>query len=225
MKQYVCSICGYVYDEAVSGPWEALPADWKCPICKAGKEAFRVLEEAPQPQAQLEKPHVETELSPMEMSIICSNLARGCEKQYLFEEMDGFQKLAEFFRRNGGEKTFSSVLFEGYRRGKRAARGVAGDVAEAGFVYRLRKRKGAAVHYRDFSALQENFNGIEFHTRYCCEHMFPGPHSDAVRKREAGKTLVLFDYRLNNVGELAGFVCKPDAGALRGHQAHRRLFA
>ena len=96
MKQYVCSICGYVYDEAVSGPWEALPADWKCPICKAGKEAFRVLEEAPQPQAQLEKPHVETELSPMEMSIICSNLARGCEKQYLFPQMEAFQKLADF---------------------------------------------------------------------------------------------------------------------------------
>ena len=92
---------------------------------------------------------------------------------------------AEFFRRNGGEKTFSSVLFEGYRRGKRAARSVAGDVAEAGFVYRLRKRKGAAVHYRDFSALQKNFNSIKFHTRYRCEHMFPGPHSDAVRKREA----------------------------------------
>lgn len=98
MKQYVCSICGYVYDEAVSGPWEALPADWKCPICKAGKEAFRVREEAPQPQAQLEKPHVETELSPMEMSIICSNLARGCEKQYLFPQMEAFQKLADFFR-------------------------------------------------------------------------------------------------------------------------------
>ena len=98
MKQYVCSICGYVYDEAVSGLWEALPADWKCPICKAGKEAFRVREEAPQPQAQLEKPHVETELSPMEMSIICSNLARGCEKQYLFPQMEAFQKLADFFR-------------------------------------------------------------------------------------------------------------------------------
>ena len=98
MKQYVCSICGYVYDEAVSGPWEALPADWKCPICKAGKEAFRVREEAPQPQAQLEKPHVEMELFPMEMSIICSNLARGCEKQYLFPQMEAFQKLADFFR-------------------------------------------------------------------------------------------------------------------------------
>ena len=34
----------------------------------------------------------------MEMSIICSNLARGCEKQYLFPQMEAFQKLADFFR-------------------------------------------------------------------------------------------------------------------------------
>ena len=34
----------------------------------------------------------------MEMSIICSNLARGCEKQYLQEESENFKKLAEFFR-------------------------------------------------------------------------------------------------------------------------------
>ena len=34
----------------------------------------------------------------MEMSIICSNLARGCEKQYLPQQADDFRKLAEFFR-------------------------------------------------------------------------------------------------------------------------------
>ena len=34
----------------------------------------------------------------MEMSIICSNLARGCEKQYLSQQAEDFRKLAEFFR-------------------------------------------------------------------------------------------------------------------------------
>ncbi|MGN0807842.1 MAG: rubrerythrin family protein [Candidatus Coproplasma sp.] len=34
----------------------------------------------------------------MEMSIICSNLARGCEKQYLPNESENFKKLASFFR-------------------------------------------------------------------------------------------------------------------------------
>lgn len=83
MNQYVCSICGYIHDEAVGGKWEDLPADWKCPLCGAGKDAFKPKEEKTASQEVLEKPHVDKELSPMEMSIICSNLARGCEKQYL----------------------------------------------------------------------------------------------------------------------------------------------
>ena len=98
MKQYVCSICGYIHDEAVGGKWEDLPDDWKCPVCKAGKEAFKPKEEKTASQEVLEKPHVDKELSPMEMSIICSNLARGCEKQYLPQQADDFRKLAEFFR-------------------------------------------------------------------------------------------------------------------------------
>ena len=97
MKQYVCSICGYVYDETVDGPWEELPEDWKCPLCGADKSAFREKTEPAQPAGTLEKPHVEKELSAMEMSVICSNLARGCEKQYKEEEAGLFRELAEYF--------------------------------------------------------------------------------------------------------------------------------
>lgn len=100
MKQYVCSICGYVYDEAVNGPWGALPDDWKCPLCGADKAAFREKAE-PTGAGSVgapEKPHVERELSAMEMSVICSNLARGCEKQYMEPQMQSFRKLADFFR-------------------------------------------------------------------------------------------------------------------------------
>ena len=97
MKQYVCTICGYIFDEGTGGKWEDLPGNWKCPICGAGKDAFRLkAEEAP--REPMEKPHVERELSPMEMSVICSNLARGCEKQYLPEQAAAFLKLADFFR-------------------------------------------------------------------------------------------------------------------------------
>ena len=88
----------YIHDEAVGGKWEDLPADWKCPVCKAGKDAFKPKEEKTASQEVLEKPHVDKELSPMEMSIICSNLARGCEKQYLPQQADDFRTLAEFFR-------------------------------------------------------------------------------------------------------------------------------
>ncbi|MDY4641788.1 MAG: rubredoxin, partial [Erysipelotrichaceae bacterium] len=57
--QYVCGICGYIQDEAVDGKWEDLPADWKCPICKAGKYAFEP-KEAKTSQEVFERPHVDT---------------------------------------------------------------------------------------------------------------------------------------------------------------------
>jgi rubredoxin len=37
--KWECTICGYIYDEDV--PFEKLPADWKCPVCGAGKAAFK----------------------------------------------------------------------------------------------------------------------------------------------------------------------------------------
>jgi len=49
MKKYVCDVCGYVYDPAVGDPdngvapgtaFEALPDNWVCPVCGAGKEDF-----------------------------------------------------------------------------------------------------------------------------------------------------------------------------------------
>ncbi len=93
MKEYICTVCGYVHK--TDGE---LPDDFKCPLCGAGKAAFVLKEDTTKIEATLEKPHTEKELSPMEMSIICSNLARGCEKQYVSEECGNFKKLAEFFK-------------------------------------------------------------------------------------------------------------------------------
>ncbi len=94
MKEYICTVCGYVHKTEGE-----LPEDFKCPLCGAGRDAFKLKEAtASKTEATLEKPHVEKELTPMEMSIICSNLARGCEKQYMPNESESFKKLAEFFR-------------------------------------------------------------------------------------------------------------------------------
>ena len=47
--KYVCSLCGYVYDEAEGSPetgvapgtpFEQLPEDWACPLWGAGREEF-----------------------------------------------------------------------------------------------------------------------------------------------------------------------------------------
>ncbi len=52
-KQWVCIICGWVYDEAAGLPedgippgtrWEDVPADWRCPLCDVGKEDFAMVE-------------------------------------------------------------------------------------------------------------------------------------------------------------------------------------
>lgn len=39
-KQYVCDICGYVYDGEI--PFEELPDDWKCPVCQMPKSKFNL---------------------------------------------------------------------------------------------------------------------------------------------------------------------------------------
>lgn len=36
--KWVCSICGYVYEGDI--PFEELPADFVCPVCKQGKDKF-----------------------------------------------------------------------------------------------------------------------------------------------------------------------------------------
>lgn len=104
--RYVCSVCGYVYDEAREGiPFAELPASWKCPVCKAAKAAFGP--EVQQEEAPLATPAVQSgefgqpgeyqRLSPGALAALCSNLARGCEKQYKEEEAGLFQRLADYF--------------------------------------------------------------------------------------------------------------------------------
>lgn len=92
MKEYICTVCGYVHRTE-----SELPDDFVCPLCGAGRSAFQLKDDTTLRAASLEQPHVEKELSPMEMSIICSNLARGCEKQYLPNESEHFKQLAAFF--------------------------------------------------------------------------------------------------------------------------------
>ncbi|MEZ0328721.1 MAG: rubredoxin [Dissulfuribacterales bacterium] len=47
--KYRCNVCGYIYDPATGDSsqgiapgtlFEALPANWKCPVCGASKEEF-----------------------------------------------------------------------------------------------------------------------------------------------------------------------------------------
>ena len=125
--RYVCSICGYVFDEEVEGtPFSELPDTWTCPLCGAAKSAFEPERAAASADAgataagassavtspadassgpamataaSADTPldHDLTELPAGVLAAICSNLARGCEKQYLAEESALFGELATYF--------------------------------------------------------------------------------------------------------------------------------
>ncbi|MEG1984122.1 MAG: rubredoxin [Oscillospiraceae bacterium] len=110
MKKYVCTVCGYIYDEASGIPeagiapgttWDSLPDDWACPLCGAAKSEFKeqgsaVTAKNPMNPAKASEDF--KELSPLEISALCSNLARGCEKQYKAEEAALFTELAQYFK-------------------------------------------------------------------------------------------------------------------------------
>lgn len=132
MKKYICNICGYIYEEAAGIPsvgispgtkWEALPEDWVCPLCGASKSEFTEQAASDQadtpsevtqttemtgekPQVDLSDTHQEAEalkeMTPAQISALCSNLAKGCEKQYLAREAELFWKLADYYQEQAG---------------------------------------------------------------------------------------------------------------------------
>ena len=99
--KYVCPICGYVYDDAEI-PWTELPETWKCPLCGAPKSVFAPKETpepaGPAPAAPLPDGADLRELNAIEISVLCSNLAKGCEKQYQAEQAAAFRSLADWFK-------------------------------------------------------------------------------------------------------------------------------
>ncbi len=50
MQQYICEVCGYIYDPEqgdpdsdiqLGTPFEEIPEDWSCPQCGADKSQFK----------------------------------------------------------------------------------------------------------------------------------------------------------------------------------------
>lgn len=100
--KYVCKICGYVYDEEKeTAPFIELPDTWVCPLCGAAKSDFEPQGEresftaAPKTSVKLDSDM--KKLSAGQLAAVCSNLARGCEKQYKQEESELFTELARYF--------------------------------------------------------------------------------------------------------------------------------
>ena len=111
MSKYVCTVCGYVYDEtagdeqngiAPATKWEDVPDDWVCPICGAEKSEFEEQKEKAEiitAKTKLaEEEHELSEMSFGAMSALFSNLAKGSEKQYRMSEADKFNQLADYYK-------------------------------------------------------------------------------------------------------------------------------
>ena len=148
--RYVCSVCGYVYDEArEKTAFSDLPDSWKCPVCKAAKAAFvpEAPKEAPEPEAKppaapgmntvSEEEHF-TKLSVGQLAALCSNLARGCEKQYRGEEASLFTRLAEHFTQSTppdpetSMEALSALMAEDIEKGYPALRSAADALDDRG---------------------------------------------------------------------------------------------
>ena len=127
MAKYVCPICGYTYDEALGRPedgiapgtlWQSVPEDWVCPLCGAPKAVFEG-QATPEPKAAPAASTMQAQEEPLrelsvgELAALCSNLSKGCEKQYRMEEAELFSQLAAYYdsRRTKNEpKDFSQLL-------------------------------------------------------------------------------------------------------------------
>ena len=112
MKKYICAVCGYIYDEAIGSPesdiapgtkWEDVPDDWECPLCGASKDDFEAQKETTLPPekeliADNNNMDKDIQLSFSELSALCSNLSKGCEKQYRMEEAGLFSQLSDYYK-------------------------------------------------------------------------------------------------------------------------------
>jgi rubredoxin len=126
MAKYTCPICGYTYDEAQGRPedgiapgtsWQALPDNWVCPLCGAPKSMFE-MQSAPEPKPAPAAKTPATEQEPLrelsagELAALCSNLAKGCEKQYRAKEAELLGQLAAYYESRvpaSEEKSFSQL--------------------------------------------------------------------------------------------------------------------
>lgn len=126
MKRYVCTICGFIYDEAVGIPesgispgtkWKDLADDWVCPLCNASKENFeKQVEKDQSEELVLDENNEELgELLNAEMSALFSNLSKGAGKQYLEEESKLFAELSDYYKKKTttvAENSFGDVRLD-----------------------------------------------------------------------------------------------------------------
>ncbi len=117
MKKYVCSICGYIYDEASGYPegnitpgtvWADVPSSFVCPLCGASKSEFNEKKDESTKLSASSTANSSASLpddisyTAAELSAVFSNLAKGCEKQYYPGMAQLYNELASYYNSKSG---------------------------------------------------------------------------------------------------------------------------
>ncbi len=145
MNKYVCTICGFIFDEADGTMWDALPGDWACPLCGASKDAFE-LKDGDQVEAPVDRSEFSTEirgLTVMELGCLFSNLSKGCEKQYKTEASELFASLATYYDKRrpmpkeGDLMTLKAMIAEDVTQGYSVSKSIAEEKEDRGALRAL----------------------------------------------------------------------------------------
>ncbi len=106
MAKWKCKVCGYIYEG------EALPADFKCPICKQPASAFEKVEEAP---AAAASPYAGTKTEKnLQEAFAGESQARNKYTFFaLVAQREGYEELAELFLKTArNEQEHARVWFQ-----------------------------------------------------------------------------------------------------------------
>ncbi|MDD4510319.1 MAG: rubredoxin [Oscillospiraceae bacterium] len=112
MAKYVCSVCGYLYDEAKGIPevgiapgtaWVDLPEDWICPLCGAAKSEFHkqgesAASEEKKPISVIETSADMKEMPPLEIGALCTNWPAAVKNSISRKKRPSFMNWPDILR-------------------------------------------------------------------------------------------------------------------------------
>ncbi len=121
--KYRCTVCKYEYDPAKGDPtqgiapgtpFEDLPADWKCPRCKQGKEKFEPIEE-PKAEEKKGNPYAGTQTEKnLHAAFAGESEARNKYTYFASKaKKEGFEQIAALFLQTAdNEKEHAKLWFK-----------------------------------------------------------------------------------------------------------------
>lgn len=190
--KYICTICGFIYDESLGydnnnipagTAWSDVPSEWKCPLCGATKNEFKLVdEESSESRSDIadDVPVVlpsEINYTSAELSAIFSNLAKGWEKQYQPETAALCNQLSTFYKAHATSSPDNNLAIistknnEDLTTGFSAANQIAGKYADRGALRALKWAEQVSrmlgSHLKRFESEGPAF--IETTNVYVCE--------------------------------------------------------